>query len=140
MAPMIEGIQERRLFQFSLRTFFVGMLVFAVMLVIARLIPIPVSVFLAGAMPAPILTALAIRYRVLQRFTIFAALVLAWLVFYVVSIGPVAGVGMWLGLERQPMAQAVVHSFYAPVLFLYDVTPLAEWYTDFWQHLGMQLR
>lgn len=143
MSRMSEVTQERRRLQFSLQTIFAAMFVVAVILVVARLIPLYVSILFAGAMPAPALTALAVRYRGLRRSTMVASLVFAWLLFYAVSIGPIAAMGMWLGLESQPLCQAFFRSFYAPVLYLYQLPSLAwylEWYTDSWHHVGMLLR
>ena len=121
----------------------VAVFAIAVLLCLVRLIPYQVSVLVIGAIPAPTLTAISIRRRRLRNPTVLASLLLAWFAFYVVSIGPVAGLGMWLGLGSNRPFHTCFDCFYTPLVFLYHRTSLAwliEWYADFWQHLGDRLR
>jgi hypothetical protein len=133
----------RRWFQFGLTSMFITITVLAMLLIVVQLIPVQVSTFLAGALPAPILTIVIVRNRRRIRTAIVATCFAAWLAFYVVSIGPVAGLGMWLGLETNPLFHRYFDGFYTPVILLYQRTSLGrpiELYTDFWQHLGLLLR
>jgi hypothetical protein len=129
------------MWQYSLRAMLVAFFVFAILLLFVRLIPLPVSVFLVGAMPAPILSIMVASRRRFRTTAIVTMCLAAWLAFYVVSIGPVAGLGMWFGLETDPVSQKYFRGVYTPVISLCQSTFLArpiELYIDFWQHLALK--
>jgi hypothetical protein len=140
---MSKASADRRGFQFGMRTLFVATFAVATFVVVSRWLSFPIFVLIVGSMPAPILSAAAICRRQLRRPPWVVAILVAWLAFYTVSIGPVAGLAMWLRLEQSPRVHACFNGFYAPLIVLCARTPLAESfdsYCDFWQHAGLRLR
>lgn len=105
--------------------------------------PLPVAVFIAGAIPAPLVTIVAIsRRRRSGRvgMPIISLAVTAWLVFYVLSTGPTLAAMMRLRLNDKPGIGTIWSVAYGPVIDCFYQSPMwnrkTAWYVDSWQCLG----
>ena len=128
--------------QFSLRSLLVLTFAVAVWLSICRMVP-HVAVFLLGIILVAVTTYALIRLKKKVRgcrlrrldrcaFTVLWTLtVLSWAFFYVVSIGPVVAIA-----HKTEMGDPrALKTFYTPVVWLHDYTPLAkpiEAYSNGW--------
>jgi len=119
--------------QFGLRSIFVLTFGFAVWLSICRMVP-HIAVFLLGIILAAGATYALVRLkrkvrgcrlRRLDRLAfavLWTSTLLSWAFFYVVSIGPVVAVAQKAGIHPG----GPLKLFYAPVIWLHDLTPLKE--------------
>ncbi len=123
-------------------------MVAALCAVLRTLLPLAqpaVSIFVLGALPAVVLVPWAIYRRIKQQRLgawLWLALFAAALGLYLVSIGPVTGLLVWLDVENRTIIEWFPE-FYAPIIWTHANTPLhdvIEWYVDYWQHLGLTLR